>query len=53
METDLTVTILKTDYNRLIDDSGFLDALHAAGVDNWDGYEEALKQHEMELTYHA
>jgi len=28
-------------YNQLIEDSIFLDALRAAGVDNWDGYDIA------------
>lgn len=34
------VTIPREHYEALINDSDFLDALHIAGVDNWDGYEE-------------
>ena len=36
-----TVTISLDEYNKLIEDSKLLDALFAAGVDNWEGYEEA------------
>ena len=41
METDLTVTIFKTEYNDLIADRDLLTALYDAGVDNWEGYEIA------------
>ena len=35
-------TLVKTNYLiDLTDDSNFLDCLRAAGVDNWDGYENA------------
>ena len=37
------VTISKTEYARLLEDQRFLDALSAAGVDNWDGYSYALE----------
>lgn len=30
-------------FKSLIDDVEFLKALNAAGVDNWEGYEEALR----------
>jgi hypothetical protein len=36
-----TVTISQEKYDELIEDSNFLNALRAAGVDNWDGYENA------------
>lgn len=36
-----TVTIEFKVYNKLLEDSLFLEALMAAGVDNWDGYELA------------
>jgi hypothetical protein len=36
-----TVTIAKSEYERLVRDSEFLGALEAAGVDNWVGYEYA------------
>lgn len=37
------ITISKKEYNSLIEDSEFLNALRAAGVDNWDGYSYALE----------
>lgn len=33
-----TVTILKSEYEKLVKDSDFLSCLEAAGVDNWHGY---------------
>lgn len=36
-----TVTILKEEYDELISDQEFLNALIAAGVDSWEGYSEA------------
>jgi len=33
-----TITISKKEYDQLIKDSEFLEALRQAGVDNWDGY---------------
>ena len=33
-----TITIKKTEYDRLTHDSKFLAGLHARGVDNWEGY---------------
>jgi hypothetical protein len=36
-----TVTIRQSEYDSLREDSAFLNALVAAGVDNWNGYEEA------------
>lgn len=36
-----TVTILQSEYNRLVEDSEFLACLQGAGVDNWEGYSEA------------
>lgn len=33
-----TVTILRSEYDHLIEDSQFLEHLHANGVDNWEGY---------------
>lgn len=35
-------TLVKTSHlQSLLDDSDFLDCLKSAGVDNWDGYENA------------
>lgn len=35
--------LLNTDLEQLEDDSYFLNCLEMAGVDNWDGYEEAQR----------
>ena len=46
-----TVTISKEEYNELCEDSQLLCALHAAGVDNWDGWDlarEIMKEWENE-----
>lgn len=40
---DNTVTISLSEYNELIEDQELLQALQAAGVDNWDGYDLALE----------
>lgn len=39
--TKQMVTIPKAEYDQLIKDSKFLDALRGCGVDNWDGYDDA------------
>ena len=36
------ITISKEEYESLVEDSDFLHALRAAGVDNWEGYSEAV-----------
>lgn len=36
-----TITIKKTGYDRLVEDSKWLRCLEAAGVDAWDGIDEA------------
>lgn len=38
-----TVTIPKNEYIQLLEDQAFLNALQAAGVDNWDGYYCAIE----------
>jgi len=38
-----TVIITQEEYDKLVDDSKFLEALMAAGVDNWDGYDYAIE----------
>jgi hypothetical protein len=37
------VTITKAEYDRLVKDSDWLACLDAAGVDNWQGIEEAIR----------
>lgn len=36
-----TVTIPRKEYDELCKAEAMLDALHAAGVDNWEGYQLA------------
>jgi len=37
------VTISKKEYEELVEDSKFLEALRGAGVDNWEGYDMAFE----------
>lgn len=39
-----TITITRAEYDQLLADQRLLHALQAAGVDNWDGYSEALQE---------
>ena len=39
------ITIDKSKYDQLLDDSLLLNALQIAGVDNWCGYDEALREY--------
>jgi len=43
IETEPTITITKKQYDQLIEDQQFLQALEGAGVDNWEGYEFACQ----------
>ena len=38
-----TVTITKSEYKQLLKDSNWLSALEQAGVDNWEGIDEAIR----------
>ena len=38
-----TVTITQKEYDSLIKDSEILQALYAGGVDNWEWYDQSLK----------
>lgn len=38
-----TIVITREEYDSLLEDSEKLAALEAQGVDNWDGYDEAMK----------
>jgi len=38
-----TVTIKKSEYDSLKDDSKKLEALEAMGVDNWQGWDDAME----------
>lgn len=37
------ITIDEEEYDRMIEELDFLDALRAAGVDNWEGLEIAIE----------
>lgn len=39
-----TITVPKSQYEELVDDSNFLTCLRGAGVDNWDGYDFAIEE---------
>jgi len=41
MNTEETITITKKEYESLLEDSKWLQALEGAGVDNWSGYDYA------------
>lgn len=41
------VTISVEEYDRLMDDSIFLNCLRNAGVDNWDGYDFACEEYQQ------
>lgn len=43
-----TVTISKAEYQSLVRDSSVLNALEAMGVDNWQGYGDAMAYLEEE-----
>jgi len=45
------VTITEKEYKELIEDSNFLRALREVGIDNWEGYSEALKFDEAMENY--
>lgn len=49
VDEDGNVTIPLEVYEGLIQESRMLDALTAAGVDNWEGYSEAQELMEDEL----
>lgn len=42
-KAEQTITVAKSEYDELLRKADLLDALYAAGVDNWDGYSEAMK----------
>lgn len=49
MEPEM-ITISKAAFDELVDDSRLLDALRAAGVDNWDGWDYAIEIYNEEET---
>ena len=47
-EDDIEIKITIKRYNELLKSEKILDALYAGGVDNWEWYEESLKELENE-----
>jgi len=43
MTTEPTITIPRSEYDRLVRDSGLLDCLRQAGVNNWEGWDFAIE----------
>jgi hypothetical protein len=43
MYVEKTITITQEEYDMLLDSQAKLSALECAGVDNWEGYNEAMK----------
>lgn len=41
-----TITITKKEYTELLEDQWLLVCLQSAGVDNWPGYDEAMRMAE-------
>jgi hypothetical protein len=48
-----TITIFQSQYDQFVRDSKKLAALEAAGVDNWEGYGEALSELYQEEDCHG
>lgn len=44
MTTEPTITITRSEYDNLVSDSGLLNCLRRAGVDNWDGWDFAIEE---------
>lgn len=38
-----TITIPKAEYDELLANQRWVDCLEGAGVDNWEGYDEAVE----------
>lgn len=48
MSEEETVTITKAEYETLLEDQKLLEALQGAGVDNWQGYWDAMEMMQEE-----
>lgn len=48
MKTDDSVTILREDYDMMVDQIEFLNCLRIVGVEYWEGFEEAQELYEEE-----
>lgn len=47
MEPEVIIT--ERDYKKLVEAEKILDALYAGGVDNWEGYHDALQDYYKSL----
>ena len=45
MSDDKKISISEEEYETLLNDSILLNCLEMMGVDNWDGYNEAIEQY--------
>ena len=46
MSDDKKISISEEEYKTLLNDSIFLNCLQMMGVDNWDGYDDAIEQYQ-------
>ena len=46
MSDDKKISISEEEYDSLLKDSILLNCLQMMGVDNWDGYDEAIEQYQ-------
>ena len=46
MSDDKKISISEEEYETLLNDSIFLNCLQMMGVDNWDGYGDAIEQYQ-------
>ena len=43
VKSESIIEILESEYKALVRDANFLACLEAIGVDNWQGYDDAIK----------
>ena len=46
MSDDKKISISEEEYETLLNDSILLNCLQMMGVDNWDGYDDAIEQYQ-------
>ena len=46
LSEDKKITISEEEYETLLNDSILLNCLQMMGVDNWDGYDDAIEQYQ-------
>jgi hypothetical protein len=46
MSDDKKISISEEEYEALLNDSILLNCLQMMGVDNWDGYDDAIEQYQ-------